>query len=170
MKNFVKVILVLFAATFMLSACAPTKEDAMNYNDKIIQEQKKIVQSEKELISAIKQNLTKGSTLEDLLDELSTQVDASIKVVEELGNLGKDASFKDAAIAFLTTYKDVVDNEYEDWLKNLRTPDELITENVLYEEEELVHAINRKLDKANNLFLDAQKEFATKYDFRLADN
>ncbi len=62
----------------------------------------------------------------------------------------------------------MVDNEYKAWLENMKTPAELVTEDVLYEEDELINAINRKLDKATNDFLDAQKDFAAKYQFKLA--
>ena len=153
----------------LLNSCAPTKQDAMNYNDKIIKEQKKIVQCEKEFINAVKENLVKGATLENILKELSTQVDESKKIIDGLEKFDKKTDFKDAALKFIAAYRDAVDNEYKAWLKNLKIPDELVTDEVIYQEDELVHAINRKLDKANNEFLDAQKEFAAKYKFKLTE-
>jgi len=169
MKTFASTFIFSLSIMFLLNSCAPTKEDAMNYNDKIIKEQKKIVENEKQFISAVKENLTKGPTLDNILKDLSTQIDESKKVVEGMDKFNGKSDFKDAALKFIGAYRNVVDNEYKAWLKNLKTPDELVTNDVIYEEEELVHAINRKLDKANNDFLDAQKEFAATYKFKLAD-
>ena len=170
MKRITASLLFLIAIVFMVTSCKPSKEDAINYNDKIIREQKKIVQSEKELIEAIKQDLTKGSTLETLLKELSDQIDASKKIIEEMKDFDGKSDFKDAALTFLKSYKDVCDNEYTKWLKNLKIPEDQVTEDVLYEEEELVHAINRKLDKTNTEFLNAQKDFAAIYQIKLTEN
>lgn len=169
MKKFTSALFFLITVVFIVSSCKPSKEDAINYNDKIIREQKKIVQSEKELIGAIKKNLTKGNTLDELLKELSAQIDESKKVIEEMKKFDGKTDFQDAALAFLAAYRDVVDNEYVAWLKNMKTPDELVTEEVLYEEDELILAINRKLDKANTDFLNAQKDFAANYQIKLAD-
>ena len=170
MKIFTTAFIFLLSAMFLFNSCAPTKEEAMNYNDNIIKEQKKIVQAEKELITAIKENLTKGNTLETILKELSDQINESKKVVEGMEKFDGKTDFKDAMLKFLAAYRDVVDNEYKSWLKNLKIPDEQVTEDVIYQEEELVHEINRKLDKANNEFLEAQKDFAAKYKFKLAEN
>jgi len=169
MKKITTSLLFLMTVVFMVTSCKPSKEDAINYNDKIIREQKKIVQGEKELIEAIKQNLNKGNTLDNLLKELSDQIDASKKIIEEMKDFDGKSDFKDAALAFLKSYKEVVDNEYTKWLKNLKTPDDQVTEDTLYEEEELVHAINRKLDKTNTDFLNAQKDFAAKYQIKLSE-
>lgn len=163
--TFVPMFLAVFA--FVLASCGPTKNDAIDYNDKIIREQKKIIQVEKELIDAIKKNLIKGNTLDDIMAEFTAQIEDSRKVIEELGNLGSKSEFKDAALAFLDAYKDVVDNEYKKWLVNIRIPDEEVTADVLYEEDELIASINRKLDKANSDFIGAQKDFCAKWDIVL---
>lgn len=168
MKKFLSFVLLTLSVTLFLASCAPTKEDAMDYNDKIIREQKKVVQGEKDLINAIKKNLTKGNTLDELLNDLSKQIDESKKIVEEMDKFDGKSDFKDAALKFFASYRDVVDNEYKAWLENMKTPAELVTDDVLYEEDELINAINRKLDKATNDFLDAQKDFAAKYQFKLA--
>jgi len=169
MKKNVAFPAFLLLVVCLLNSCAPTKEDAMNYNDKIIKEQKKIVQCEKEFINAVKDSLIKGPTLENILKELSAQIDDSKKIIEGMDKFDGKTEFKDAALKFIGAYRDAVDNEYKAWLKNLKTPEELITDDVIYEEDELVHAINRKLDKANNEFVDAQKDFAAKYKFKLAE-
>jgi len=169
MRKIYFVLFTMLAATFTLMSCGPSKEQAMDYNDKIINEQKKIIKAENDLIKAIKKSYVTVDMLEMMLDDLSVQIDDSKKVVEGMKDLGKDTEFKDATLAFLNTYKEVVGNEYKAWLMNLRIPDENVTSEVLLEEEELIYNINKKLDKANNAFTDAQKIFADKYQFKLSN-
>ncbi len=167
MKKIVSFALLTVSFIFFLASCAPTKEDAMDYNDKIIREQKKVVKCEKDLINAIKMKFYEDNTIDDLLNDLSKQIDGSKKIVEEMEDFDGKTDFKDAALKFFAAYREVVDKEYTAWLENMKTPAELVTGAVLHEEKKLINAINRKLDKATNDFLDAQKDFAAKYDFKL---
>ena len=94
MKKILSFVLLTVSVAFFLASCAPTKEDAMDYNDKIIREQKKVVQGEKDLINAIKKNLTKGNTLDELLNDLSKQIYESKKIVEEMDKFDGKSEFK----------------------------------------------------------------------------
>ena len=154
---------------FILSSCTPSKEDAMNYNDKIINEQNKIIESEKVLIIAIKDTLIKESALEPLLKNLSNQIIESKKTIEGMDKFNRKTDFKDAALKFLNAYSDVVDNQYTAWLKILKIPDDQLTEDVANQEDKLVNTINTKLNNANDEFVIVQKEFAAKYKFKLAE-
>ncbi len=169
MKNFKSIFIFAFFAMFFFNACGPTKQDAIDYNDKIIREQKKIVQAESDLVKAIKNTSIKVNTLEGLRDELSAQIDESKKVFESLDKIGGSTDFKDASLQFADAYKEVVDGEYAEWLSTLDIPDSLVTDAIIDREEELVFLINNKLDKANNEFVGAQKDFAAKFKIILAD-
>jgi len=169
MKNLKFILFTAITALFLFNACGPTKQDAIDYNDKIIREQKKIIQGENDLVKAIKNTSVKVSTLNELREDLSKQIDESKQIFEELNKIGGNSDFKDAAIKFADAYKEVVDGEYAEWLTTIDIPDSLVSDDIIDREEELVFLINSKLDKANNDFIGAQKDFAAKFKIKLAD-
>jgi hypothetical protein len=158
---------ILFLIT-CLSSCAPTKEEAMNYNDKIIKEQKKVIKAENEVISAIKDKNMDILVVQGLNEGLSRQVDESIAAIEKLEKFDGNTDFKDAALKFMKIYREVVSKDYKAWIDNLKIPIDKLTNEDLSQEKIIVADLNRKLNNANADFVNAQKDFALKYKFTLS--
>jgi hypothetical protein len=162
MKNKIKLMCMLLTGILLVS-CGPSKQDAIKYNDSITIEQKKVVHVETKLTDANKSGNT--GALEGILKELSLQIDKSTAKVKDIKSFDGKTDLKDAALAFLTTYRDVVDKEYPAWLENVQTPPDKVTGKLLDEEKALISSINGKLDKAASDFKRAQEAFADKYKF-----
>ena len=149
-----------------LIACGPTKQDAINYSDSITTKQRKVVDAENKLTRAIKAEQLTG--LDNLLKDLSQQIDSSTAAVKSMKDFDGKPAYKDAALTLFSIYRDVADHEYKAWLKNLSTPADSVNEKVLAEEKDLVDSINKKLDKAAADFTVAQNFFAAEYKFELS--
>lgn len=166
MKSKISAILGSFILALFFVSCGPTKEDAINYNDKIIKEQKKVIDKENDLIGYIKgASLTR---LDEKYNSLSKQIDESTEVVKKMEAFDGKTDFKDATLELFLTYRSVVDKEYKAWMINLKTPGDKVDQKILDEENDLVQAINEKLDKAQSDFTKAQYDFAAKYKFEIS--
>jgi hypothetical protein len=158
---FASINFILFALIF--TSCAPTIEEAMNYNDKIIHEQKKIIGAENDLIRSIKATTLNTTLLDEQYSILSKQIDESTAIVEKIDDFDGKTDFKDATLKLFKIYREVADTDYKAWIKNLKIPSDMLTKEDYAEESVIVARINSKLDNANGDFIYAQKEFASKY-------
>ena len=166
MKSKISAILGTLLMVLFFASCGPTKEDAIKYNDQIIDQQRKVVDKENDLIGYIKGGSL--TNLDEKYNSLSKQIDESTEAVKKMESFDGKTEFKDATLALFVIYRSVVDKEYKAWVLNLKTPAELIDDKVLDEERDLVKSINEKMDKALADFTKAQEDFATKYKFEIS--
>lgn len=169
MKKFFTVSLSLLFFAIFFTSCAPTKEEAMNYNDNIIKEQKKVINAENELIRAIKNKDIDVIVLDGLYKGLSNQINESTAQLEKMDKFDGKTDFKDAALTLMKKYREVVNTDYKAWMDNLKIPLDKLTDADISQEKIIVADINRKLNNANADFVNAQKDFALKYKFQLKD-
>lgn len=148
-----------------LAACGPTKEDAIDYNDAIIAEQKAILEKENQLINTIANN--QQDQIKKVHKELIDQIDNSIKTIKELKGHSQFDNFKKATVDLFETYKSVVKNEYSKVIEIAMLPDEEYTQEADDEIMEVSGQIDSKLEKALNDFGAAQEEFAKELGFQL---
>lgn len=167
MKRVLFSTVLFFVIASLLTSCAPSKEEAMNYNDNIIKEQKKVINAENAVIRAIKDKNMDILVIQGLYEALSKQVDESLATIDKMDKFDGKTDFKDAALKFMKTYREVVSKDYKAWIENLKIPLDKLTNEDLSQEKIIVADINRKLDNANSDFINAQKDFALKYKFQL---
>ena len=157
------IISSLFAVFF--AACGPTTEDAINFNDAVIAEQKTVLDKENHLINTIANN--QQDQIKLVQQELLDQIDKSIKTVEELKGHSKFDEFKDATIKLFVIYKEVVANDYSEIIKIAMLPDEEYTQEADDKMNEISGQIDSKLEKALTDFGKAQEKFAQELNFTL---
>jgi hypothetical protein len=161
------IFFLAFAALIaLLISCKPSKEEAKKYNDALVNEEVLVIEAESAFTDAVVNN--KQEELDKLYDAFVSQIDASTTLISAMKPLGGDTKFKDATLALLTAYKSVAKNEYAEVLKIAKLPDEEFTEELNNKLNDLSIAIDEKLNKEVQNFLNAQKELAGKYDITLA--
>jgi hypothetical protein len=163
MKKFnISLILALFVLGFV--SCGPTTEDAIKYNDAIIEQQTILVKENDKVIDAMGGDAAK---FEAAIKEFNAQVAKSTEIVEKMDKFGKETTFKDAALSLFKVFKSVGDNEYKEILRVINIPSDKVTK---ADEDQMMASakqIDEKLQKELDAFLKSQKDFAEKYKFKL---
>jgi len=152
----------LFASTILLS-CGPSSDDAIKYNNDLVEQRTKVIEKENALTEAISKNMPEK--LDILYSEMNKQIDESIEAVNKMYGFDGKTDMKDAVMKLLTTYKEVAGSEYKEMLKYTKIPDSLYTQEEDDKVMELSKKIDDKLNKVDDDFIQAQKLFAEKYQF-----
>jgi len=165
MRKFINFFALAILMTLIVS-CKPSKEDAIKYNDALVNEEVLVIKAESAFSDAVINN--KHEDVDNLYNAFLKQIETSISVVNNIKPLGNDSKFKDATLSLLTTYESVTKNEYAEVLKIAKVPDEEFTQEHNNKMNELSKKIDNKLDKEVQNFLKAQKELANKYNITLS--
>ena len=166
-KEMKKTIPFIMIALFVgiLSSCGPTRDQAVDYNDKIINEQIAIFEKMEQLID------TYENYQPDLMDaayeKTLTQINQSIKNIEALPEFDGSTTFRDAGVTLFKLYKSVLENEHKQIIKLLKLPDSQYGDAEVKQTGDLSDAADEKINQGiSNLDL-IQSEFAMKYDFEI---
>jgi hypothetical protein len=164
MKKMISVFSLLCAMTMIIS-CGPTSDDAIKYNDTLVNMQSRVFDKESALIDMVGKNTP--DKIDPLYKDLLTQIDKATDTLEKIGGFDGKTDMKDAVSKVLATYKLVATNEYTEIIKLAKMPDSLYTQDDDNKKIDLSKKIDDELDKAVNDFLEVQKGFAVKYKFEL---
>lgn len=158
-----KFAFLLLPLAFVLSNCnLTTKDDAIAFNDTIIDEQEKIISKVQDYNTEETYDLKVSL---DLCKAIVEQCDKSIKIVKQLKAVEGGESFKASALAYFEFYKHVGDNEYVEY-SNLICDEDYTDED--YEKTlEIEDYINTKTTALEERVFKDQKDFSIKYKFRL---
>jgi len=148
-----------------LSACKPTREEALKYNDAIIDEQVAVMDLINALNSSI--NTYDKDTFDLGYKKLDAQLNKSIQKVSSMDDLGGKTEFKDAAIAYFKTIKEGMVSELKPALNQYGKPLEEATEEDDEKADVLYHKFIDRLKKAFKPFVDAQNKQAKEYDYEI---
>ncbi|NTW32368.1 MAG: hypothetical protein HGB12_07055 [Bacteroidetes bacterium] len=160
--------IIFFISLFIVAgliSCGPYSDDAVKYNDELVEQQTKVFEKESILIDAINKNMPEK--LDTALNSLVDQVKESTEATEKIKEFEGGTELKDAALKVLSTYKGVIQKEYIEMIKIAKTPDSLYTQ----EDDNKIIDISKKIDdKLNQIiesFIKKQKEFSNKNKFEL---
>jgi len=155
-----------FFLILLISACGSNSEKAIQYNDKLIALQDSVVPKEEAFMNSLDSN---AGWIQKTHEQLLQQVNQSLKATERLGPFNGQNEYLTTATVFLTTYKNVVENEYRNMVriasKNLE--DISMEDDSLY--TKCLKDASGKIMKATEALVDAQKEFAQENKFQLED-
>jgi predicted nucleic-acid-binding protein len=157
----ITVIFILFAS------CGPSKDDAVKYNDTIVEQEMLIVNKEDSLIEAISRN--QPDKAEQLYKDFVIQINSSIEKINKTEAFDHETDFRKAAIELFKSYKSAAENEYADMMKITRIPNETYTKE---DDDKLIDLSKTVFDKLNiglGKFSKAQKNFADKYKIELTN-
>jgi len=161
-----KVSFLLFAVLIgFLSACGPTAEEAAKYNDKIVAEQSEIVQKTDALIETYTTFINED--IQSAYDNAVSQVDASLKVVNEMEDFNKSGVFKGEAVELFNSYKSILEVEHKEMVRLYALPDTAFTQEHSLNWDKLSEDADAKTQAAIEKFKLAQEKFAKENNLEL---
>jgi hypothetical protein len=163
-----KTLSILLFALIVIAAtsCGPTKDQAIAYNDKIINEQVAIYDKLNVLYDALK-NYTDHAGMDKAYLSALKQVDSSTEVVSKLDKFGGSSEFRDIALKLFATYKSVLQNELKKMIDISKLTDEMYNTDMEDQYNNLADVSDKKMDEALKELDSIQKEFANKYKFEI---
>jgi transcription-repair coupling factor (superfamily II helicase) len=165
MRKTITLILFAFFAT-LVTSCGPTKEEAIDYNDKIITEQVAIIEKIDKLYDAMK-NYTDHQGLDSAYAAALKQIETSSDILSKLEKFDDDTEFRDAALKLFATYRSVLQNEMKKMIDFSKLPDELYTTEVEDEFTKLSDITLTRMDDDLKQLNAAQVKFANKHKFEI---
>ena len=169
MKKIFLTLGVSIAFLMTMTSCGPTTEDAIAHNDKIVADQKDMLELEDDLIYAITED-GDLDVIEEAYDDYVKYLEETLKKYEEMDAFDENDTFRKSMIDLLTTFLDVAKGEYRDLIDIWSKDAEDLTEQDFDDWDQLIEDIDDKEIKANDNFLDAQKDFAAEYNFTLSSD
>jgi len=174
----------MIALFFVACNTAPTTEEAIAFNDKIIADQTQYLEYETVFIDALSYSYDDYITedtipyeavekavkeLEESYASLNAFVEENIEKYDKMEAFDEEDIFRLAFIDYLESYKELIKNEYAElmeiqkyYLKELEVTDDMIVK-----WDPLIEAAEQKGKKTESDFENKQKEFATQYTFEL---
>lgn len=159
-----KFLAITFIATTLFS-CGPTRDEAIDYNDKIIGLQKSIDNKEVALLESFKTH--KAADIDKAYSDFKTEIETNTAELEKLGPLSKNSTLIDAAKGLFVRYKEVAETDYKQLVEINKLSDEDYTDASLEEENKCTADINKKLDAGLADFTATQEKFASEYGFQI---
>jgi len=158
----------LLAAAFMLFlvACGPTKDQAIEFNDQIVKDQKNALLLAENLMSSIYD--WDGVQAAKDLKSFQNGISDMIKKYEEMKKFDKEDEFRTAMISLLKVIEKSNDG-FEGIVELMEEyPDpSVLTDDDAFEIEDIMDDIFDTIDVENKIFLRVQESFAKKYEFPL---
>ncbi len=156
------------AISLFIAACgAPTKEEAIDYNDELVADQKEILALEDNLIGSIVD--WKYENAKSDLAVYQSKINEYHTKYEDMKSFDKEDEFRLAMIDLLKALKEQAEGNYPEVIEYIplsETIDDLEDE-PLMQLLDILDEIDLNSDSANGQFLDAQKKFADKYELQL---
>jgi hypothetical protein len=165
MKKMKKIILVTGTLIFMLTSCGPTQQDAIKYNDSIIDITDKLTEMQDLFINQLDgHNVDSLKITHELFvkqTEISSEHLAKLKIFEDKNDFGKAAS------DFIATVNSIANNESKEIVELLSKDAEQFTDEDPEKLNNLASMMDEKYEKAFKHFQKVQISFSKKWNFKL---
>jgi hypothetical protein len=160
-------IALLSCLTFIVS-CTGTKLEPVVYNDSLVMQQIKIVEKANELQDAFAGYVK--AEMEIRQKDFVSQLDRSDAVSKRLGAYGDDKRLLKATEEFIEGYRKLNRQEYQEAIHLLSQPDSTYSEADEARISMLYKAIDDKIKKLGQQFIDAQQAFAKEHQLELNES
>lgn len=158
--------LVMLTAVLFFTACGPTTDDAIKYNDQIIDQQVKIIGTIDNLYDALEKWTNHGG-MDAAYQNAMKQVELGTADVSAMDKFDGSTEFKDAALKLFGIYKSVLDNEFKEMIAINKLPDDQYTTEMKAKFDQLNDMAFKKMDDGLNELQVVQNRFAAKYKFEI---
>lgn len=164
MKKTLIIFFILFPAMHQL-AIAQTFKTPVEYHNFILNEQEKIINT---IINFSNQFNTNDSTLLVNYNNTKSILKKSLERLQKLPEYNGDSEMRDAAIPLFEMYYDAMDVEYKEMVDLFIKKDfgKKTQERVNF----LLNSINEREKKLDVRLIDAQTNFAKKYNLNIQNN
>ncbi len=161
-KLIIALSLLVFAAVF--SACGPTPEQGVAYNDAIVDEQELVMDKINAVYEAMK-NYENVSGMDQALTAAQQQAKAGLENVQKMDDFDGNTDFRDAGVKLFEIYKSVTMNELPQIVEIYKLPQEQYTQEKADEVDKLIEQSTKKMDEGMAAFQQVQDAFGAKYKF-----
>lgn len=161
--------LIAIVVALSLVSCKPSKEEAVKYNDKIIDEQIAITKKIEALNKSFK-TWNNADSMDVCWVNALDQTEKSLKKVTEMGNFHGNNQLRDGAIALFKVYKAVLNVEFREMVAIYKMPDELYGKEQEQKWTNLSDEAFNKLDKAITEMSKIQQNFAKEFGFEVGNS
>jgi hypothetical protein len=159
-----RIYLSLFAGMTLMACGGPSMKPEV-YNDSLVVQQIRVVEKADELQDAFDSYVEAEMRMRH--QELSRQIETSLKHVEVMKAYEDDDAFRQSALAMLKGYENLIKKEYTEAEKILAQPDSLYSEGDEARLEMLYKQIDKLSDELTSNFKRAQEDFARKHKLSL---
>ena len=149
----------------LVVSCQPSTEDAIKYNDGITEQQILVNEKVSELQSSY--DSYESSEMDKAFKKVQDQLKNSIEYVNKLKGFEDDVYFKEGALEFFNTYKNILENEHKRIIELYKLPDDEYGTKEVEELQDLRDLANKRAAKVIDDMLIVQKKFAEKYHIEL---
>jgi len=150
----------------VLGGCKDTRQQATDYNNRIVGLQERVVRQMMEFSESFESN--DPELMEKKRLELLDAVTSALQDLDGLEPFEKSDGFREAARSLLGFYRDTCDAEYKEIIDVYRKNE------ITQEDVDRVSAINKKIVEKERVlsgaFLAAQQSFASGYEMTLVEN
>jgi len=160
-------LIFAFILTILFAACGPSVEEAIKYNDAIVNQGLKVINK----IDTLNINFATydPAKIVPALDAAKKQAEISLGKISKMEDFQGNPKFRDAAIVYLTIVNNALNKEFNEMSDIYQIPDTLFTESNEKRWNELSNSIDKTLTDSYYEYIAAQKEFALKYNMPLID-
>lgn len=160
-------IFYLASILALFISCSPSTNEAVEYNDKIVNEQILVATAIDSLNELISNKDT--SQINTCYQGLLNTIKLSSTKIDSITDFDNQDDYKNAIKKFLKTYQEILDNEYKNLIHICYLPDTLINQDTLDFFNKTLNQINKKVTTQMTEFNTFQESFAKKYNFSLID-
>lgn len=165
MKNSRILLITLFFPLIM--SCQPSTEEAIKYNDGITEQQLLVNEKVGTLMESYDSYVTEE--MDEAYNNAIEQLNIGLEYTKKLKGFEDDAYFTEEALAFFSSYREILENEHVRIIELLKLPADDYGPDQIKEYEMLRSQSNMKIDKAFEDMLIIQKKFAKKYHIELSE-
>jgi hypothetical protein len=162
MRNFT---LIFLAIVSIFTSCGPTVEDAINYNDTIIERHDQITVKIRKLIDTYDKFIP--AEMDKAYNDALTTTNDAIDFATKLKPFEEDSSFKNGALKLFKTYKEVLETEHKRIIELLKLPEEDYGKDEVKEFEQLISSSNEKINLGQTELTKIQQQFAKTHKFEI---
>lgn len=142
------------------------KDDAIDYNNAIIDQQTKIIKGIINLGNSFESK--DGELMEDRYNDVLSLIQTGISEVSKLGPFDGSTKFKEAALIQFSFYQSALKNEFREIINILKKED--ISDNDVKRIQELATKVTEDEKQHDKAFKKAQLKFTKKYNIQLQEN
>lgn len=163
-----------FTFTFLLisivifNSCGPTVEQAIKYNDKIIEQDDSISAKIEALIDTYDKFDPKE--MDQAYNEAMKEIQKGIDFATKLKPFADDASFKDGALVLFNAYKSILEVQHKRIIELLKLPESEYGDKEVEEFEQLIEQANKKIDVELDNLIAIQEKFANTHQFPIEED
>lgn len=162
-----KFITISFLLILLLSQCGPTKQDAINYNETIITDQKAVINAINNLENAFGTYDT--IKIEKALQNAKQQLASAKSSLQKTGGFNEKNEFYDAIMTLYNLFEKQLNKEYAEQLKIYKLPEEEYTKEKEDRFNELSIILNKDYDIVSAKVHTAQQNFVNNWGLELIE-